>query len=701
MIDFDLEERAAIMEYDGGMTREAAEKAAARKDRGLRPYQAIAVASVKQNIARGVKRNILYMPTGSGKTETAAEIIKMAVDKRKRVAFVCHRIELVKQASERFFKLGISHGVIQGENSHSEWSSVVVASIQTVASRGIEDMDLIIVDECFARETVISTPHGPKNIDVVRCGDIVYTAAGVGTVEAVSARPATDLYTLEFDDGTVTTCTGNHPFFTERGWTKAAKLEVGACTFSVQAVRLLWERVSALDEIQRGRKDGRLSSGSVLDQAGRLLNILFKEIKQPNEQSSKSIEDEGSVERNKTQTYQAWRQRAITALSTVGASTCSWRGVGIRGVDSNQDEASWNWLSNLLQNRHSQQRKDDWDRVGRGESRQFGKTGAGHQENGFPYFPRLVSISRVKSKSPRTVFNLQVSGHPSYFADGKLVHNCHAVAGSKDYKSLFDKHNTIPIVGLSATPFSKGLGLMFDGLVIGATIRDLIDDGYLVDCEIYAPGEPDLSQVKIVAGDYQQDQLGEAVDKPELVGDIVTHWLKLARGQQTICFATNILHSKHICDEFEKHNIPAGHIDAYTPAEERKRSVAHEAKEKLPKMCVKCSYMKPVGVHQCPKCGFLPERKSEIETADGELVRLERKKKREMTTEQKADFYGELKTYAAEKGYKSGWAANKFKERTGVWPNHYKDVPPKYCSVNTRDWIKSRQIAFAKARDNG
>jgi len=316
--------------------------------------------------------------------------------------------------------------------------------------------------------------------------------------------------------------------------------------------------------------------------------------------------------------------------------------------------------------------------------------------------------------------------------------------------------------------------LMFDGLVIGATIRDLIDDGYLVDYEIYAPGEPDLSQVKIVAGDYQQDQLGEAVDKPELVGDIVTHWLRLAKGQQTICFATNILHSKHICDEFEKHNIPAGHIDAYTPAEERKRiidafkanrirvlcnvsvlaegfdvpaaacmilarptkslvryiqmagrvlrpfegkevaimldhsgtakrlgfptddlplvlddgkpreSVAHEAKDKLPKMCVKCSYMKPVGVHQCPKCGFLPERKSEIETADGELVRLERKKKREMTTEQKADFYGELKTYAAEKGYKSGWAANKFKERTGVWPNHYKDVPKVLLCEYTR-----------------
>lgn len=513
MIDFELEERAAIMEFSGGMSREAAEKAA-RVDRGLRPYQALAVAAVKQNIARGVKRNILYMPTGSGKTETAGEIIKMAVDKRKRVAFVCHRIELVKQASERFFNLGIPHGVIQGENSHSEWSSVVVASIQTVASRGIEDMDLIIVDEA------------------------------------------------------------------------------------------------------------------------------------------------------------------------------------------------------------------------------------------------------------------------------------HACAGSDSYKELFAKFSSIPIVGLSATPFSKGLGLMFDGLVIGATIRDLIDQGYLVDCEIYSPGEPDLTQVKIVAGDYQQDQLGEAVDKPELVGDIVTHWLKLARGQQTICFATNILHSKHICDEFEKHNIPAGHIDAYTPPDERKRiieafkahrirvlcnvsvlaegfdvpaaacmilarptkslvryiqmagrvlrpydgkevalmldhsgtakrlgfptddlplvlddgkpreSVAQEAKEKLPKMCVKCSYMKPVGVHQCPKCGFLPERKSEIETADGELVKLERKKKKEMTTEQKADFYAELKTYAAEKGYKSGWAANKFKERTGVWPNHYKDVPAKYCSVNTRDWIKSRQIAFAKAKDN-
>jgi superfamily II DNA or RNA helicase len=130
-----------------------------------------------------------------------------------------------------------------------------------------------------------------------------------------------------------------------------------------------------------------------------------------------------------------------------------------------------------------------------------------------------------------------------------------------------------------------------------------------------------------------------------------------------------------------------------------RESVAHEAKEKLPKMCVKCSYMKPVGVHQCPKCGFLPERKNEVETADGELVRLERKKKRELSTEEKWQLFAELKTYAKDKGYRSGWAANQFKERTGVWPNYYRDVEPRPIRDETRSWIKSRQIAYAKARE--
>ena len=122
----------------------------------LRKYQTDAINSVREAM-RDYKRIILYSPTGSGKTLTALEIIKLALSKGKRVAFIANRIGLVSQASNVFAKAGIPHGIIQGQNSFRIRSEVVVCSIQTLARRGYPDVDLLIVDEahgCTASEYV-------------------------------------------------------------------------------------------------------------------------------------------------------------------------------------------------------------------------------------------------------------------------------------------------------------------------------------------------------------------------------------------------------------------------------------------------------------------------------------------------------------------------------------------------------------------
>lgn len=103
-------------------------------------------------------------------------------------------------------------------------------------------------------------------------------------------------------------------------------------------------------------------------------------------------------------------------------------------------------------------------------------------------------------------------------------------------------------------------GALFERLVVGATITDLIEQSYLVDCDIYAPSEPDLKGIRSRKGmdgvlDYNQNDLEEATDKPELIGDILTHWRKLANGKQTVVFATSIAHSKHICQAFNGADI--------------------------------------------------------------------------------------------------------------------------------------------------
>lgn len=159
----------------------------------------------------------------------------------------------------------------------------------------------------------------------------------------------------------------------------------------------------------------------------------------------------------------------------------------------------------------------------------------------------------------------------------------HAVPGSKDYKNLIFKFKGIPVISLTATPFSHGMAKRYDELdgeplfqdiVVASTIRELIDQGFLVDCEIFAPSEPDLKGVRMQKNpfgemDYIERDLGVAVDKPELIGDIVKNWFQLARGKKTVVFATNIAHSQHIVEQFQAVGIKAEHIDGYMTLDER------------------------------------------------------------------------------------------------------------------------------------
>jgi DNA repair protein RadD len=168
-----------------------------------------------------------------------------------------------------------------------------------------------------------------------------------------------------------------------------------------------------------------------------------------------------------------------------------------------------------------------------------------------------------------------------------VIDEAHAVPGSKDYLKLLAAYNNVPVLGLTATPFSRGMGAynadiggaVFESMVVASTPRKLIDDGFLVDCDIYAPSEPDLSGVKMQRNafgesDYSEVALGEAVDKPHLIGDIVNHWMRLANGKPTVCFATNIKHSQHIVEQFKFAGVAAEHIDCYTDDDERRAIMA-------------------------------------------------------------------------------------------------------------------------------
>ena len=339
----------------------------------------------------------------------------------------------------------------------------------------------------------------------------------------------------------------------------------------------------------------------------------------------------------------------------------------------------------------------------------------------------------------------------------------------------------VPFIGLSATPWTRGLGKFYKELIIAASTKELIAAGYLSPFRVFAPAHPDLEGVRTVAGDYHEGDLGEAMDKSPLVADIVDTWIRRGEDRPTFCFAVNRAHAKNIQEKFDAAGVNAVYMDAYTDPAERaevkkrfhagevkvvcnvgvlttgvdwdvrcivlarptksemlfvqivgrglrtadgkkdllvldhsdshlrlgfvddihhekldegkERAKAEPRKEPLPKECPQCAYLRPPRTPKCPNCGFLAAPAG-IEEQDGELQEMtpgKRPKAAKATAEDKARFYAMLLGYARDKGYKSGWASNKFREKFDVWPNAYRGVTPMEPDYRMLNWIKSMQ----------
>jgi DNA repair protein RadD len=345
----------------------------------------------------------------------------------------------------------------------------------------------------------------------------------------------------------------------------------------------------------------------------------------------------------------------------------------------------------------------------------------------------------------------------------------------------------VPFIGLSATPWTKGLGQHFDKLVIGSTTRQLIDQDYLSPFRVFAPASPDLSEVRTLAGDYHEGDLGDVMNRNSLVADIVSTWQRLGQGRPTLCFAVDRAHARNLQTQFLAAGVKAEYIDAYTPASERNEigrrfnageveivcnvgclttgidwdvrciilarptksemlfvqmigrglrtaegkadclildhsdnhdrlgfvtdihhdelddgKVRPKAKPKdaeaLPKKCPQCSFLKPPKTLTCPVCAFTPKPVCQVITTDGDLVELPSAGVL-LPAPDRRIFFAELRQIAADRGLKQGWAAHKFKEKFGSFPPwDWNDAPTATPTVTTLRWVKSRQIAYAKAR---
>jgi DNA repair protein RadD len=115
--------------------------------------------------------------------------------------------------------------------------------------------------------------------------------------------------------------------------------------------------------------------------------------------------------------------------------------------------------------------------------------------------------------------------------------------------------------------------------------------------------------------------------------------------------------------------------------------------------CRQCGALRRGG-EACAHCGFLPKRRPEaILFADGELARVTNgKAKPAYGQDEQARWHAMLTHIAQERGYKPGWTAHQFKKKFGHYPpwNQPQPTPP---APEVLSWIRSRTIAYAKARE--
>ena len=152
-------------------------------------------------------------------------------------------------------------------------------------------------------------------------------------------------------------------------------------------------------------------------------------------------------------------------------------------------------------------------------------------------------------------------------ADLVLVDEIHVFY--KFYAKWMEKWDLVPFIGLSATPYTIGLGKHFQELVSTATTQELIDDGDLCKFRVFAPSQPDLSKVKITAGDFNEADLAVVMNNADLVAGIVETWKEKATGLPTLVYAVDRAHARAIQKQFGEAGIVFEYIDAFTEREDR------------------------------------------------------------------------------------------------------------------------------------
>jgi superfamily II DNA or RNA helicase len=557
----------------------------------LREYQADLVARAREAFRRH-QRLLVQSPTGSGKTIFFAWLANAVAAKGKRVCILVHRRELVRQTCAKLDLFGLPYGVIAAGRRDVSRHIVNVASVQTLVRRLAlyEDaFDLIVVDECFPRGTMIDG----RPIEEVRCGDYVRTfdassrKVSRSRVTRLFRRKVLRVVALYLDNGNRVVCTPNHPILTLGGWLRAEQIAEG-CLVNIDPMYRVRGDSSVPLEGAVGRVE-EVGASVLLGPMPRCLGVEGHfsahgtheqearfgpdDRAKPHAFGRKPREDDRDAASDRASACSARGERQGPELVTAGVTHGARPGVVARAGCPSHGRPTRR-LADPLQDRFSSSDQHDRNRGGWRQPRLSESKAGGSEKGELLALARVVRVevhergcsSEFERLCPEgDVYNFEVEGTHTYFAEGLAVHNCHhAVAGT--WETVLAAYPKARVLGVTATPErldGRGLGDVFQELIVGPSVKHLIEAGYLADYVAYAPesGPPDLSGIKTIAGDFDQRALAGRMTEAKLVGDAVEHYRDRAAGKPGVAFCVSVAHAELLAEQFCAAGIRAASVD--------------------------------------------------------------------------------------------------------------------------------------------
>jgi DNA repair protein RadD len=158
-----------------------------------------------------------------------------------------------------------------------------------------------------------------------------------------------------------------------------------------------------------------------------------------------------------------------------------------------------------------------------------------------------------------------------------IVDEAHHVV-ARSWASVLVSQGRAKMLGVTATPErldGRGLGEIFDRMVIGQTVAELIEAGWLSKFTVYEPiaGGPDMSGARVRAGDYAIEDQREAMSGV-VIGAAVDEYTRICPGVQAVAYCIDIQHSHAVAERFRAVGVRAEHVDGETAASARRNAIA-------------------------------------------------------------------------------------------------------------------------------